>query len=165
MNPLCDPLTFEETDEGFSGINPPIWGTSAFNHYREGLFKFYKSVILLNVQALWLNGTRGFHMIQLEVKLYFMSILSIFLGTQAFQTMSALGLRTVSGNMQGIIRYFWNTFAELSSANVHTYICSLQQRQSAVFISNLDDTYDAYEKDIAMVSIFFKKDTVYEFKR
>ena len=79
--------------------------------------------------------------------------------------MSALGLRTVSGNMQGIIRYFWNTFAELSSANVHTYICSLQQRQSAVFISNLDDTYDAYEKDIAMVSIFFKKDTVFEFKR
>ena len=69
-------------------------------------------------------------MIQLERKLYFMSILSIFLGTQAFQTMSALGLRTVSGNMQGIIRYFWNTFAELSSANVHTYIYALSSKGS-----------------------------------
>ena len=75
---MCDPLTFEETDEGFSGINPPIWGTSAFNHYREGLFKFYKSVILLNVQALW-YGTRGFHMIQLEVKLFYEYLIN-FLG-------------------------------------------------------------------------------------
>ena len=29
----------------------------------------------------------------------------------------------------------------------------------------MDETYDAYEKDIAMVSIFFKRDTVHEFKR
>ena len=77
--------------------------------------------------------------------------------------MSALGLRTVSGNMQGIIRYFWN-LSELFTVNVDT-CCYIQQRQSAVFTSTLDDTYDAYEKDIAMVSIFFKKDTVFEFKR
>ena len=35
MNPLCDLNTFEETNEGLRGINPPIWGTSAFNHYRQ----------------------------------------------------------------------------------------------------------------------------------
>ena len=35
INPLCDPSAFEETDEGLSGINPPIWGTSAFNNYRQ----------------------------------------------------------------------------------------------------------------------------------
>ena len=29
----------------------------------------------------------------------------------------------------------------------------------------MDETYDAYEKDIAVVSFFFKKDTVFEFKR
>ena len=71
--------------------------------------------------------------------------------------------RKYAGNNKVFLEYF--AVAELSSANVHTYICSLQQRQSAVFTSSLDDTYDAYEKDIAMVSIFFKKDTVYEFKR
>ena len=41
----------------------------------------------------------------------------------------------------------------------------LQQRQSAIFTTRLDDNYDAYEKDIAMVSFFFKKNTVFEFKR
>ena len=64
-------------------------------------------------------------------------------------------------------KVFSNTFAELFSAYcmfIHIYHF-LQQRQSAVFTSSLDDTYDAYEKDIATVSIFFKKDTVYEFKR
>ena len=35
VNPLCDPSTFEESDEGFRGINPPIWGMSAFNHYGQ----------------------------------------------------------------------------------------------------------------------------------
>ena len=70
--------------------------------------------------------------------------------------------RKYAGNDKVFLEFFcWIIFSQCS----HTYICSLQQRQSAVFTSSLDDTYDAYEKDIAMVSIFFKKDTVYEFKR
>ena len=40
-----------------------------------------------------------------------------------------------------------------------------QQRQSTVFTQGIDDTYDAYEKDIAVVSFFFKRDTMFEFKR
>ena len=35
----------------------------------------------------------------------------------------------------------------------------------AVFPSGNSDTYDAYEEDIAMVSFFFKKETIFEFKR
>ena len=35
----------------------------------------------------------------------------------------------------------------------------------AVFPLGIDNTYDAYEKDIAMVSFFFKKETIFEFKR
>ena len=40
-----------------------------------------------------------------------------------------------------------------------------QQRESAIFTYRMHDTYDAYEKDIAMVSFFFKKNTLFEFKR
>ena len=40
MNPLCDLNTFEETDEGLRDMNPPIWGTSAFNHYRQDHGRF-----------------------------------------------------------------------------------------------------------------------------
>ena len=44
-------------------------------------------------------------------------------------------------------------------------ITYFQQRDSAIFTYRMDDTYDAYEKDIAMVSFFFKKNTLFEFKR
>ena len=31
--------------------------------------------------------------------------------------------------------------------------------------NDIDDTYDAYEKDIAMVTFFFETNTVFEFSR
>ena len=41
------------------------------------------------------------------------------------------------------------------------------QLQSAVFSASYDlaDTYDAYEKDIAVVSFYFEQSTVFEFAR
>ena len=47
----------------------------------------------------------------------------------------------------------------------HAAIEYFQQRESAIFTYRMHDTYDAYEKDIAMVSFFFKKNTLFEFKR
>ena len=58
---------------------------------------------------------------------------------------------------QGVWLLFLRCFTQASH--------HIQQRQSAVFTSSVDDTYDAYEKDIAMVSIFFKKDTLHEYRR
>ena len=42
-----------------------------------------------------------------------------------------------------------------------------QQRNSALLgdTDKLDDTYDAYEKDIAVVSFYFEKPTVFEYAR
>ena len=39
--------------------------------------------------------------------------------------------------------------------------------KSAVFSAsyNLDDTYDAYERDIALVSFYFEQSTVFEYAR
>ena len=34
LSPLCDPVRFDETDGGFRGMNPPIWGQSAIKRYR-----------------------------------------------------------------------------------------------------------------------------------
>ena len=44
---------------------------------------------------------------------------------------------------------------------------SLQQRNSAILTDDdkLDGTYDAYEKDIAVVSFYFKSPTVFEYTR
>ena len=41
------------------------------------------------------------------------------------------------------------------------------QMKSAVFSAsyNLDDTYDAYERDIALVSFYFEQSTVFEYAR
>ena len=41
------------------------------------------------------------------------------------------------------------------------------QLQSAVFSASYDaaDTYDAYEKDIAIVSFYFEQSTVFEYAR
>ena len=56
----------------------------------------------------------------------------------------------------------WNEFHLQYGASVKTYF---QQRESAIFTTRMHETYDAYEKDIAMVSFFFKKNTLFEFKR
>ena len=40
-----------------------------------------------------------------------------------------------------------------------------QQRKSAVFRNDVDDTYDAYEKDIAIASFYFEEPTAYEYTR
>lgn len=41
------------------------------------------------------------------------------------------------------------------------------QLESAVFSASydLEDTYDAYEKDIAVVSFYFEQSTVFEYAR
>ena len=43
----------------------------------------------------------------------------------------------------------------------------MQQRNSAVFTATnkLDDTYDAYERDIAIVSFYFEYPTAFEYIR
>ena len=45
--------------------------------------------------------------------------------------------------------------------------CTMQQRNSAVFTATnkLDDTYDAYERDIAIVSFYFEYPTAFEYIR
>ena len=40
-----------------------------------------------------------------------------------------------------------------------------QQREAAIFTTELDKTYDAYDKDIAKVSFFFKKATMFSYSR
>ena len=50
------------------------------------------------------------------------------------------------------------------SQNANLFLTQFQQRYAAVF-PGTEDTYDAYEKDIAMVSFFFKKNTMFQFKR
>ena len=42
-----------------------------------------------------------------------------------------------------------------------------QQRNSAVFraTNNLEDTYDAYEKDISIVSFYFEESKAFEYIR
>ena len=49
----------------------------------------------------------------------------------------------------------------------HNLVPFLQQRNSALLgdTDKLDDTYDAYEKDIAVVSFYFEKPTVFEYAR
>ena len=41
------------------------------------------------------------------------------------------------------------------------------QRDAAIFTAtnNYDETYDAYEKDIALVSFYFKQPTAFEYTR
>ena len=75
MNPLCDPSTFEETDEGFRGINPPIWGTLAFNHYRQDHGRF-PGPLVHNFMILVI----GAHLH------YLINILSIFSGRKGIPT-------------------------------------------------------------------------------
>ena len=48
LNPLCDPNRFHDTDEGFRGMNPPIWGTTAINQYKQAYFKLFKKKICDN---------------------------------------------------------------------------------------------------------------------
>ena len=40
-----------------------------------------------------------------------------------------------------------------------------QLRGLAIFTAEVDETYDAYDKDIAMVSFFFKKATMFRYSR
>ena len=44
---------------------------------------------------------------------------------------------------------------------------AMQQRNSAVFTATnkVDDTYDAYERDIAIVSFYFEYPTAFEYIR
>ena len=51
--------------------------------------------------------------------------------------------------------------------NRRNYTTNFQQRSSAVFTATYDveGTYNAYEKDIAVVSFFFEYPTVFEFTR
>ena len=132
-----------------------------------GKVKFYKSAILLNVQAIfmvkWHKGVS--YDTTWKETLFYEYLINFFRNSgipDYVSTRIENSERKYAGNNKVFLEYFcWIIFSQCS----HIYICSLQQRQSAVFTSSLDDTYDAYEKDIAMVSIFFKKDTVYEFKR
>ena len=41
------------------------------------------------------------------------------------------------------------------------------QKDSAIFTAtkNIDETYDAYERDIAIVSFYFKQPTAFEYTR
>ena len=40
-----------------------------------------------------------------------------------------------------------------------------QQRESAVFTKDVDEGYDAYDKDIAVASFFFKKHTMFQYRK
>ena len=70
-----------------------------------------------------------------------------------------------------IFRLFGNEIPTYVSNNVsdnrRRYTTNFQQRSSAVFTATYDveGTYDAYEKDIAIVSFFFEYPTVFEFTR
>ena len=40
-----------------------------------------------------------------------------------------------------------------------------QQRNSAVFTTAADESYDAYDRDISIVSFYFEEATIHEFSR
>ena len=40
-----------------------------------------------------------------------------------------------------------------------------QQKKSAVFAKGVEESYDAYDKDIAVASFFFKKHTMFQYRK
>ena len=65
---------------------------------------------------------------------------------------------------ENIVPHYIN---ERQMDNRRKYAKTVKQRDSAVFpvTNDMDETYDAYEKDIAIVSFYFKEPAVLEFSR
>ena len=82
-----------------------------------------------------------------------------------YQTTSPIGFMQMNGSMLAPTRFNILVLCITCAFRGPSVFPCLQQRQSAIFTTRLDDNYDAYEKDIAMVSFFFKKNTVFEYKR
>ena len=57
--------------------------------------------------------------------------------------------------------------SNIVSDNRRNYTTKFQRDNSAVFTAtnDVEGTYDAYEKDIAIVSFFFENPTVFEYTR
>ena len=47
----------------------------------------------------------------------------------------------------------------------YNFEVEFQQRESAVFTKDVDEGYDAYDKDIAVASFFFKKHTMFQYRK
>ena len=139
MHPLCNPARLDDNAGRFSSVDPPFWGTSTLDQYRQ-----------------------AFHKTKYQV---FMSSTISFSGTELPNYITNrvhANERKYAGTHQVYTLVLHITCAYWCTSSV--FPC-FQQRQSAIFTTRLDDNYDAYEKDIAMVSFFFKKNTVFEFKR
>ena len=55
----------------------------------------------------------------------------------------------------------------MSNCSLSRYFASLLQEDSALFTASIDmeETYDAFKRDIALVSFYFKNPTVFEYIR
>ena len=138
MHPLCNPARLDDNAGRFSNVDPPFWGTSTLNQYRQVFTKQNtKSSCLQQFPLVGLN----------------------------YQTTSPIGFMQMNGSMLAPTRFNILVLCITCAFRGPSVFPCLQQRQSAIFTTRLDDNYDAYEKDIAMVSFFFKKNTVFEFKR
>ena len=141
-------------------MDPPMWGSSTLNQYRLAFLR-----LLAGAMKILSNKPAYKERFCLEICNYNNNIFVIFhSGTMLPQYIInhiQENQRKYAGTSKvGIICL--NEFHLQHGASVNTYF---QQRESAIFTSRMHDTYDAYEKDIAMVSFFFKKNTLFEFKR
>ena len=63
-------------------------------------------------------------------------------------------------------RYARTNRVENMNTNQMTSLHSIfQQKKSAVFAKGVEESYDAYDKDIAVASFFFKKHTMFQYKK